>query len=233
MSKELTAEQQKRVREFVKAAEQDARFRKEALEKLGFKLPSWLTGDKLPEPLGQKTLWHAYRMVPQALAGAGVAAVGGAAISGARALADKSSMAYSYRNMLKNNPELAEEDATSAQRAFKTLYRLNPEYAKDPLIAGTFVGNTLRAESLHMGDLNQLVQARRAMAQGPDNFFSKAVSLGGDLEKMRSSLSKDVREGELHPSRMVEAEERAAAANVERERQEDLHEDLRKNLGKD
>lgn len=214
----LTAEQSEQLREFTDALRNDASFRKEAMEKLGFKLPTWLTADKLPEPFGQKVLWHAYKMAPHALAGAGVAAVGSATIAGARAIADKSSLAYSYRNMLKNNPELAEEDSTSTQRAFKTLHRLNPEYAKDPLIAGTFVGNTLRAESLHMGDLNQLVQARRAMAQGPDDFFSKSVNMAGNLEKMRSSVEKGQLEAQKGEREIAQAERQEVQARERTEK---------------
>lgn len=242
------------VHNFVKAAHQDAQFKAEALEKLGFSLPPWMTGKTNPSTLTQKTLRQAYEMVPAALAGAGIAAVGGAATSAYKALSNKASLVNSYRGMLRDNPDLAEEDSSQVQRAFKALHHLNPDYAKDPYIAGTFVKNTLRNESLHMGEVNQLAQARRAMAQGPDDFFSKATRIGGTLESMRSSVergqlsqkehlfnrARDVRESQMHGPRMEEAqaraakqEEDAARATIAREREEALLEELRKNLGQD
>lgn len=240
---DLTPEQAARVNrsvhEFVKAARQDPKLRAEVMEKLAL-FPEWMTAAKPPAnpKFHQSMLRHAYTLAPYMLAGAGLAAVGGVAESGVRALYDRGSLALSYRKMLQNNPDLEREDSSKVQQAFKTLHRVNPEYAKDPLISGTFVKNTIGAESLHLGDVNQLVQARRAMAQRPDGFFARGSDMAGTLAKTHESVTKgpqeqqklelqrakDVREEAIQPHKLdqVDAEANYAYSKLleARERRE-------------
>lgn len=44
-----------------------------------------------------------------------------------------------YKAMIEHDPSLAEGDGEITRKAYKTLYKLNPEMAKDPLISSTFV----------------------------------------------------------------------------------------------
>jgi hypothetical protein len=74
----------------------------------------------------------------------------GAATVGAQGLVMGIRKAYNvlasgkrFEGMLDVNPSLKKEDPNKVRLAFNTLNRLNPTFAKDPLVAGTFVRKTL------------------------------------------------------------------------------------------
>jgi hypothetical protein len=48
-----------------------------------------------------------------------------------------------FENMMKITPSLKDEDPNKVRMAFNSLHNLNPGFAKDPLVAGTFVKKTL------------------------------------------------------------------------------------------
>lgn len=69
-----------------------------------------------------------------------------------------------YKNMLKANPDLARaSNAVKAKAHFSTLHRFNPEFAKDPNIAGTFVRNAIDVPGSELASAKDLVKARADM----------------------------------------------------------------------
>lgn len=151
----LTDEQVERIgrrtAEMVKAYREDPAFRKEANEKLGM------------NPMVQKMLKRV---------GYGTA-LGAGAVAGATAMnlvreklkerSDSLKKAKDYKGMLEANPQLrgAEVDAQMVQRHFDTLHRFNPEYAADPMVAGTYVQNSLEMARPNIDALNNVVNARK------------------------------------------------------------------------
>ena len=77
--------------------------------------------------------------------------LGALALSAGGALVDRVSnaifeprrMAQGYKSMIEANPGLQRHDATKLQRAYHSLHTLNPQFAYDPAIAGTFVSRVL------------------------------------------------------------------------------------------
>ena len=66
-------------------------------------------------------------------------------------------------------------DARMVQRHFDTLHKFNPEYASDPMVAGTYVQSSLDYARPNIETLNNVVKARadlqrsgRGMESGRD-----------------------------------------------------------------
>ena len=104
--------------------------------------------------------------------------------------------AKNYKAMLDANPELATKnvDAKMVQRHFDTLHRFNPEYAADPVVAGTYVQNSLEFARPNIEALNNIVNARKNLAQakaqsmipgalgaGVSTAVGTLTGVGGDL----------------------------------------------------
>jgi hypothetical protein len=91
-----------------------------------------------------------------------------------------------YKSMLEENPQLANADPRITEKAFNTIYRFNPAYAKDPLVAGTFVKNVIDQERMDIGSVSNLVQANKfineAKGKGPKmtDFFMEAMQKAPD-----------------------------------------------------
>lgn len=76
-----------------------------------------------------------------AAAGAAAVGAGGAATYGAvRSKIDRS---RGYGKMMEMNPGLRKMDADEVRHTYNSLATLNPAYARDPLVAGSFVAKTL------------------------------------------------------------------------------------------
>jgi len=153
----LTPEQVERIGEatsdFLKEAASDPELLKEAHEKLSV---AW--GDIAKKLVGK--------------AGLGAAATaGGLGMLGAYNMAhgkikqmkDDIGKAKHYKAMVDNNPELADTgaDAKLVQNHFNTLYKFNPEYAKDPMVAGAYVTQSMDSARPNLMVLNQMVGARK------------------------------------------------------------------------
>lgn len=65
----------------------------------------------------------------------------------------------SFGKMMDMNPALKKHDKKMVNAAFNTLHRFNPDYAADPLVAGTFVQNALDMSRVDVGTVNSLVDA--------------------------------------------------------------------------
>lgn len=203
------------VHEFMKAAEADPVMMKAAMEKVAFAIPSWLKDPaKFPrQGFMQKALGHAYDVAPAA---AGASLIGGGyglaksmAGAGVGAATDHVHKAKAYKMMVAGSPQLRDADPEVAQKAFNTLYKFNPDYAKDPLVAGTFVKNVIDQERLDIGTVNSLVKARREMAPRDDR--------GPDFFGMKAPRADDP---EMDKARAGKATEEHAAADARREGEE-------------
>jgi len=186
----LTSEQVERignnVHSFLDAIDKDPALYKEAVEKLSGPLDALkkVFSREGMENAATRTLEYA----PYALATAGAGALMGGAVeagrSGIQALRNSIDKSKAYRSMLEENPQLANNDPNITEKAFNTLYRFNPHYAKDPLVAGTFVKNIVDQERLDIGTVSNLVSAHKAIQEskgrgpGMSEFFMKAMQGG-------------------------------------------------------
>lgn len=73
-----------------------------------------------------------------------------------------------FKKMMESNPGLAELDSTMVNRAFSTLHRFNPEYASDPLIAGSWIRRNVEwaPGEMPMDVVRDLVGARKTIREG-------------------------------------------------------------------
>lgn len=128
----------------------------------------------------------------------GALALGAAADVGSRAfsaIAEPLMASRGYKAMLETNPGLQGQDAKRVQLAYNSLRTINPTYADDPAIAGTFVNQVLNYSTepdqipvqIDLGTANAVTSAGKNMAgMRSDNFLQK--SLGrvspGDILRM-------------------------------------------------
>lgn len=168
----LTPEQVERigenVRNFMDELDRNPALKKEAMEKL-----SWRSAVKnLPEEAGlfRRAGAYAQDMAPLFLGSAALTAAGTAASKlsreGVNALSNSINKSRSYQKMLEEHPQLADADPNQTEKVFNTLYTFNPHYAKDPLVAGTFVKNVMDQERLDIGSVGNLVSSRKALESG-------------------------------------------------------------------
>lgn len=165
----LTEEQihraQQRAEEFLKAASEDWGLRKEFLEKMGF--APWEAMKTVGQTTGKMFVPVLGYTIAAAGAGAAIGAGATLARKGYEAVAGKLGKAKAYQEMMEARPELKDRDPKAVQRAFDSLYRFNPAYAKDPLVAGSFVDSVASSERLDLGAVNALVSARKSMEGVP------------------------------------------------------------------
>jgi hypothetical protein len=91
---------------------------------------------------------------------AGATAVAGMAIGGAavavKKIFDAATKGRDFRSMLENNPDLAEVHAEDPKRInmyFTTLRTFNPEFSKDPLVAGSYLKQMLSSPAAIGGQM--------------------------------------------------------------------------------
>jgi hypothetical protein len=101
------------------------------------------------------------------LGAAGGAALLNAAVGKAKDIYQDLHKATYYKEMLDVNPQLSSEDVNpvEVQRHFNTLFKFNPDYASDPVVAGTYVKNSLDFARPGLDTINNLVNARRNISQ--------------------------------------------------------------------
>lgn len=110
--------------------------------------------------------------------GAGVLA----ANKGYGAIADPIIKQRSYERMLAANPSLKHEDKDVTQRSFNTLYKFNPDMAKDPTTAGSFVRRAamFKDEGIQSADIKTLAEIRKNMSEstkGSPKFMDQGSGL--------------------------------------------------------
>jgi hypothetical protein len=145
----------KNVHEFIKAAEANPSLMKEAVEKLAFGWPEMkATAGKIGPPL---------------LTGMALTTAMGVGSGIAHDLYGEIkhglTKARHYKNMMDKNPQLKNYPAQTVHDAFSTLHKFNPEYASDPMVAGTFVRNAAERERIDVSEIHGLVKARSDSAK--------------------------------------------------------------------
>ncbi len=128
----------------------------DGLMKKAFQMPGWATG--------------AGKSFATGAAGVGGAVAAGIAYALAGDMYDAAkrgiTKSRNYRDMLDANPDLKQFDAKTVQKSFSVLHRLNPEFASDPTIAGSWVKRQATFGEDTLGDANslkQLVDARKGL----------------------------------------------------------------------
>jgi hypothetical protein len=188
----LTEEQVERigrnVSAFLSQCDRDPSFKKEAEEKLGWRNLVKEVASKPDAGFFERAYAQAHDMAPLLAGSVGLGVLLGGVTDAGRKVLDlvkeKATKASSYKAMVEKNPQLANADPTMVEDAFSTLYRFNPSYAEDPLVAGTFVKNVLDQERVDIGTISNLVgarkqitDARRGSGSSRDFFLSK-IPLG-------------------------------------------------------
>lgn len=71
-----------------------------------------------------------------------------------------------YKRMMAANPDLKDKPAAEIQTIFSTLHRLNPDFAGDAYVAGSFVrDHSEMASGVRLEGLKQLVDARKGLTE--------------------------------------------------------------------
>jgi hypothetical protein len=99
----------------------------------GFK--SSLSGKNIGHSLGSG--------MTEGIASAAMAGLGEAVSSGITALADKVRKPMAFKAMVEASPSLKKMDQKAVQMTFNTLHNLNPQLARDPLTAASFVARSI------------------------------------------------------------------------------------------
>jgi hypothetical protein len=87
-----------------------------------------------------------------AMGAAGALAVGGG-VAAAGAIYDAVTKAHDFRSVLEQNPDLAakhQEDPRLVNRMFSTLRTFNPQFSKDPVVAGSYLRQMVE-DPVHAG----------------------------------------------------------------------------------
>lgn len=144
-----------------------------------------------------KALGHtAMEVAPIAVPLATLAAQGiGAVIS---KMTEASRKAGAYKQMMDQNPHLADKPTEDVQRYFNTLHRLNPELAGDPTVAASFVNNMVSMNNPVNPHAALFEQARQlsALKRPEPGHFGKDLS--DVILRMGDAAKKDKSEGLRH-----------------------------------
>lgn len=98
-----------------------------------------------------------------AIIGAGNLAFG-ALERGLKGLTEGKDKAKAVSEMLRVNPNLGKEDKTKVLQAFDTVWRFNPEVAKDPLASASFVQKYIDYGAVTTDEVKKMVDMRKAMS---------------------------------------------------------------------
>jgi hypothetical protein len=152
-TKQLTSDQKEkvadRVEQLLGSLESDPVLLEEAYEKLGFDFKE---------------------LASRLAMGAGMTAGGALGLTGVNLVKEMlhdsgqaAEKARYYKAMLDNTPELTSKDVDSrrVQQHFNTLYKFNPDYASDPLVAGAYVQNAVGSAVPNIEAINNMVGARK------------------------------------------------------------------------
>lgn len=85
--------------------------------------------------------------------------------------------AKAFSKMIGTSPELGKEPAAKVQRAFNSLYRWNPEMARDPLVASSFVQRTIDYGAVTTQEVESMIKSRKYLneARGGESILGGAV----------------------------------------------------------
>lgn len=123
-----------------------------------------------------------------------------------------------YETMLEKNPSLRNHpDQEMVRTSFNTLQKLNPAYASDPLVAGSFVSTTLRMEGVDLNSINSLTGAYKnyhdARKGGPaSDRYRQMAELHQDPNEQAFTEWERGSKQQIHPVKMDEAQSKADSA---------------------
>lgn len=112
-------------------------------------------------------------------AGAATAAIGAGAVA-AKALMNAATKSRSFRQMLEHNQDLVEHHQADPKRfnqMFTSLHTMNPAFAKDPIVAGTYMRQMVESPMNAGGILAQTVGSRDAFPSILDRSADDASSV--------------------------------------------------------
>lgn len=112
-------------------------------------------------------------------AGAATAVIGGAAV-GAKHLFQAGTKAKSFRQMLSHNEDLAahhEQDPRRFNQLYSSLHSMNPDFARDPIVAGTYMRRMVENPLTAGGVLAETVGHRAAFPSMIDRSADEAISV--------------------------------------------------------
>lgn len=116
--------------------------------------------------LRDPTFWG---LTAPVLVGTGVAY----ATSGIDKVLESRNKAKAYKEMLESNPQLRKMDSNRVQAYFNSMYRVSPELAKDPYVAGAWVHNVIDNQDPHDTRPNYaLLSAVQNLAQPSSHIMS-------------------------------------------------------------
>ena len=105
--------------------------------------------------------------------GAGAAtAVIGAGAMGAKALFNAATKSRNFRKMLEHTPDLHDHHQADPKRfnqMYSSLHTMNPNFAKDPIVAGTYMRQMVENPLTAGGILTQTVSHRASFPSLMDN----------------------------------------------------------------
>jgi hypothetical protein len=135
-------------------------------------------------------------ILPQAAAGTLMLAGAHGISRGFDAIVDRLTKTRDYKSMLKNNPSLSKYDAGHVQMVFNSLRQQAPSLSKDPLIAGSFIRNTLEVSpesgpAINPNTADLLIKAQNTIT----NTMSKRHSMA-DSFRPPMSFTNPVEEAE-------------------------------------
>lgn len=119
----------------------------------------------------------------------GMAAGGAAAVAGGAAIASKlydaATKAHDFRTMLEENPDVAAEHQENPRRVnlfFSTLRTFNPQFSRDPVVAGTYMRKMIMEPQTAGGYVENALSFRDKMGPSVGDQVTRAA-LGGGKKK--------------------------------------------------
>lgn len=112
----------------------------------------------------------------------GAANVGMGAIAKAyQSLTEGRDKAQAFSEMMSSHKQLGQEDKRKVQQAFNTLYRFNPEAARDPLTSGSFVQKAVDYGAVTTDEVGKIIKSRKELreAEIKESPFGGGIGFGG------------------------------------------------------
>jgi hypothetical protein len=132
---------------------------------------------------------HAGRAAAGGLAaGLGAAAAGGIGLAVSK-IVDAATKSHDFKQMLENNQDLHEHYSNDPKKfnlMFSTLRTMNPQFSKDPLVAGAYMRRMVMAPEGIGGMAGEALGHRRDFEQPLQEMFSKGVGEGAKSGLMDS-----------------------------------------------
>lgn len=159
----------------------------DVLLKTAASMPQMSAGEHLKH-LGTMAMENANWAVPLAsMTATGIATI-------ADRMTAASRKAQSYKTMMDANPHLHEQPTELVQKYFNVLYTTNPDFAKEPTIAASFVQNQIgiggNPTSPHAGIFEAALKARGGGGMGGPGMQNRpGASMMADLGKTLTGLN--------------------------------------------